>query len=216
VAVRTGLVAIGVALTVVGAGVSLAAFLEGPATSQTQLAPFSVSSLPAGAATTDVLWMQNTSSGSLEIDWVSATPMNVTFYLGGVCQMSERICPAKNAITSWTDSSVGRWTIAGVLTFPYLLNFDNVGGKRANVTGSAVETYSTGAVAPPTWAFVAELAGGISCISIGAVALYLGLFLRDGVYADPVVGPLPGDDLDDFADDDPGFPLDEPGEPPAH
>jgi hypothetical protein len=200
-------VALGVALTVVGAGVSLTAFLQTPQSSDTQLAPFSVTSLPAGAATTDLLWMQNTSSGSIEIDWVSTLPLNVTFYLGAHCEMSSHVCPSGVPIKTWTSTSAGRWSVNGALNFPYLLNFLNPGPARANVTGSAAETFAAGSTSPPTWAFVASLAGGVSCISIGAVALYLGLFLREGVYDAPLTDAYGADEFDEYSE---GGDLEEP------
>jgi hypothetical protein len=58
-----------------------------------------------------------------------------------------------------------------------------------------VEMTSTGtsppAAAPPLWAYAVEFAASGTLGAVGAVALFLGFFLRPGVYARPPMGGSP-------------------------
>ncbi|MCI4372380.1 MAG: hypothetical protein L3K02_01860 [Thermoplasmata archaeon] len=205
--VRTGLVVIGVALAVVGAGLTLSAFFEPGAPSQTQVNPLTAPNLQPGLPRTMVVWLENTSSGTLELNWVSSSDVNVSVYRGTNCGFvtSNTVviyCPSGPALASWPSNSSGHWNISGAISFPLLLNLDNLGSKVVNVNAVFDEVWASTSPSVPTWVFVSTLAGGVACISLGAVAVFLGIFLKGGVYS--TVGRSeapPSDDLD-FGPDD--------------
>ncbi|MCI4364555.1 MAG: hypothetical protein L3K10_00600 [Thermoplasmata archaeon] len=187
---RTGLVVVGVALAVVGAGLTLSAFFEPGAPSLTQVNPLAAPNLQPGLPRTMVVWLQNTSSGSLELNWVSSSNVNVSFYRAtncgflGVVKPSD-YCPDGPPIVSWASNASGHWNTTGRISFPCLLNLQNPGPKTVNVTAVFDEVWASTGPKVPTWVTLSTIAGGIACISIGGVAIFLGLFLRSGVYARP-------------------------------
>jgi hypothetical protein len=206
--VRTGLVVIGVALAVVGAGLTLSAFFEPGAPSLTQVNPLAAPNLQPSQARTMVVWLENTSSGTLTLSWVSSSDVNVSVYRALVCGFVTSnthvlYCPDGPALATWPLNSSGHWNTSGEISFPLLLNLDNVGSKTVTVNAVFDEVWASTSPRVPTWVFVSILSGGAACISIGAVAIFLGLFLRAGVYS-----RAPRED--DPAYDDPEFGPDEP------
>ncbi len=194
--VRTGLVVIGVALAVVGAGLTLSAFFEPGAPSLTQVNPLAAPNLQPGQPRTMVVWLENTSSGTLALNWVSSSNVNVSVYratdCGFVTSNSHVLyCPVGPALASWPSNSSGHWNISGQISFPLLLNLDNAGTKSVTVNAVFDEVWASTSPPVPTWIFVSTLAGGVVCITLGAVATFLGLFLRSGVYS----SPPPEDDI---------------------
>jgi|GEM_PF-404818 hypothetical protein len=203
--VRTGLVVIGVALAVVGAGLTLSAFFEPGAPSLTQVNPVAAPNLQPDQPRTMVVWLQNTSSGTLELNWVSSSAVNVSVYLATNCAFVTsnthvQYCPDGPALATWPSASSGHWNTSGKISFPLLLNLEDLGPKAVNVNAVFDEVWSSTSPAVPTWIFLSTLAGGIACLSIGGVAIFLGLFLRGNVYSRPPEGG--GSDLEEFDEDD--------------
>jgi hypothetical protein len=212
--VRTGLVVIGVALAIVGAGLTLSAFFEPGVPSLTQVNPLAAPNLQPDQPRTLVVWLENTSSGTLELNWVSSSDVNVSVYRATSCGFVTSnthvlYCPDGPALATWASNSSGHWNISGEISFPLLLNLDNLGQKSVTVNAVFDEVWASTSPPVPTWIFLSALAGGVACISLGAVAIFLGLFLRGGVYSsgprrdeldpeDPEFdpdGPDPDDDL---------------------
>jgi hypothetical protein len=200
--VRTGLVVIGIALAVVGAGLTLSAFFEPGAPSLTRVNPLAAPNLEPGQPRTMVVWLENTTSGTLALNWVSSSNVNVSVYratdCGFVTSNSHVLyCPVGPALASWPSNSSGHWNISGQISFPLLLNLDNVGTKTVNVNAVFDEVWASTSPSLPAWIFVSTLAGGVVCITLGGVAIFLGLFLRSGVYSNPPPkGDLPSDGLE--------------------
>jgi hypothetical protein len=219
--VRTGLVIVGIALMIVGAGVTLSAFFEPGAPSLSKVNPLAASNLEPGQPRTMVVWLQNTTSGTLQLNWLSSSNVNVTVYRATDCAFlsdspQAKYCPAGPAIVSWPFNSSGHWSTSGAISFPFLLNLQNTGAKAANISAVFDEQWASTSPPVPTWIFLSTLAGGIACISLGGVAIFLGLFLRSGVYdregpdeaplpvdADPPFEPDEADLDDDFLDEPP-------------
>ena len=79
----------------------------------------------------------------------------------------------------------GYWSTSGVLSFPYLLNVSNTAAAPASFLATFTESFTvhTGPIPPVTELFV--YTGGAILTVIGALAVFLGLFLRGGVYRGP-------------------------------
>jgi hypothetical protein len=220
--VRTGLVAIGVALAVVGAGLSLSAFFEPAALPSSGVNPLAAPNLQPNYSTTKIVWLQNTSAGTLELTWVASSNVNVSLYAATLCLYMgvgtrATYCLVGPPLATWASNSSGHWNTTGQISFPFLLNLQNSGPKAVNVTAVFDEVWASASPRVPTWIFVSELAGGVLCITLGAIAIFLGLFLRSGIYSQApsedaieeegfVPRGEPGDD--ELEDDEP------PGEPP--
>ncbi|MGA8537346.1 MAG: hypothetical protein WB789_08145 [Thermoplasmata archaeon] len=204
---RTGLVVIGVALAVVGAGLTLSAFFEPGAPSLTQVNPLAAPNLQPGQPRTMLVWLENTSSGTLALNWVSSSDVNVSVYRATSCGFVTSgthvlYCPDGPALATWPSASSGHWNISGQISFPLLLNLENLGSKVVTVNAVFDEVWASTSPSVPTWIFLSTLAGGIACISLGAVAIFLGLFLRGGVYSNAPPGDGPGSDELEFDPDD--------------
>jgi hypothetical protein len=181
---------------IVGAGVTLSAFFEPGAPTLTKVNPLAAPNLQPGLPRTMVVWLQNTSSGTLELSWVSSSNVNVSVYRATSCAFIDYstkpiYCPDGPALASWPSNSSGHWTTTGAISFPFLLNLQNPGEKPVNVSAVFYESWASTSPPVPTWIFLSTLAGGIACISIGGVAIFLGLFLRSGVYDRDEEEPLP-------------------------
>jgi hypothetical protein len=199
VVVRTGLVAIGVALAVVGAGLSLSAFFEPGAPPLSGVNPVAAPNLQPGQPRTMIVWLHNTSSGSLGLTWVASSDVNVSLYLATNCLFvgagtRALYCPEGPPLATWASNSSGHWNTSGTIRFPFLLNLQNPGPKTVNLTAVFDEVWASSSPKVPTWIFVSVLAGGVTCLTLGAIAIFLGLFLRSGVYSDPAPeDPVDGD-----------------------
>jgi hypothetical protein len=186
--VRTGLVVVGLAVALVGAGLTLSAFFEPGAPNQTRVNSFPAPNLQPGEPRTVLVWLHNTSSGSLALNWVASSNVNLSLYRAQNCAFMASVnkaeyCPAGAALASWPSASSGHWNTSGTILFPYLLNLQNLGPKEANVSAVFDEQWPSASPSVPTWIFLSALAGGIVCLSIGGIAVFLGLFLRSGVYS---------------------------------
>jgi hypothetical protein len=218
--VRTGLVVIGVALAVVGAGLTLSAFFEPGAPSLTKVNPIAAANLQPGLSRTMIVWLQNTSSGSLALSWVSSADVNVSVYRGTTCDFissnaAVTYCLTGPALASWPSNSSGHWTTSGEISFPLLLNLENLGPKAVTVNAVFDEVWASTSPSVPTWIFLSTLAGGVTCIGLGGIAIFLGLFLRAGVFSGAPRDENPpsgGFDPDDYDVDD--EPLDGPSDEP--
>jgi hypothetical protein len=219
--VRTGLVIVGVTLLIVGAGVTLSAFFEPGAPALSKVNPLAAANLEPGLPRTMIVWLQNTSSGTLQLNWVSSSNVNVSVYRATNCAFlgdasQAKYCPAGPAVVSWPSNSSGHWSTSGAIAFPFLLNLQNTGAKVANVSAVFDESWASTSPPVPTWIFLSTLAGGIACISLGGVAIFLGLFLRSGVYDrdEPDEPSPPSDSEPPYEADDAGLDEDLLDEPP--
>jgi hypothetical protein len=199
---------------IVGAGVTLSAFFEPGAPALSKVNPLAAPNLEPGQPRTMVVWLQNTTSGTLALNWVSSSNVNISVYRATSCAFVSYstkaiYCPDGPALASWPSNSSGHWTTSGEISFPFLLNLQNSGPKAVNVSAVFDEQWASTSPPVPTWIFLSTLAGGIACISLGGVAIFLGLFLRSGVYDRPepeelstVADPDPSPDSDETDGDD--------------
>ncbi len=182
---RPGLAFTGAALLVLAvAALVVVTFVPG-GTHQVQ----DVSTIPSellspNATNYALLTGANTSQGSYTLTWTSTVPAEVRLYEVPGCRAASLDCVRGDPAGTWSGTEGGTWTDSGALGFPYLV----VWNSSASVPGawglSAVETVSS-PIASPWWQmFVIDAAGGALAV-VGAVALFLGLFLRGGAFRGP-------------------------------
>lgn len=220
------MVAVGLALAIVGAGVILSGFLApvNPGSTTARLSSISAPNIVPNQTRVAQISMTNTSSGYFEISWSSTHDLSVTLYQGVRCSGPSGYCISGPALVAWPSNTSGSWNRTGPLSFPYLLSMYNLALINISLRGTLAESFTTGPNSLPTWAMVIILAGGVTLLAIGALAVFLGLFLRSGVYTVPEsVTPRyaheldrPGDPLDEPFDDEGAPDLQGPDPPPTH
>jgi len=181
--VRPGLVVLGTVIGVVGAGVLASAFFLPPPTTEAQLGSLTVPNLAAGHTYNSVIVGTNVSSGTLAISWTSTAAIKGALYRSAPCAEQPSPCPVGSPLVQWPANLSGRWLYQGALAFPLILAITNNGPNIVTVQGTPVELYSVGGT--PTWAVLSIFAGAGILIGIGGLAVFLGLFLRGGIYPAP-------------------------------
>jgi len=190
--VRTGLVAIGVIIVVLGGGRILTLYMlsSGPS-STTQIRPEDPSLSP-GFPQSWVVPGAVGGSGSIAITWTATSSADVNLWPATTCASPGGFCPTGVAALNWTKATSGSGTIATSSGSTYILIVDNPGTASLRFAGVVSVSYSPGtAVSTLSWALIA--AGGIALLSIGGIALFLGLYLPGGTYQyaeEPVVALL--------------------------
>lgn len=223
---RPGLVAIGIALVVVGGLVCYVGLsVPGSTIAKGLTREISVPDILPAHQRIDVVAVANSSSGSFVFSWTATQPLNVSLYQGVPCSSASGFCESGAALTKWSANTTGGWSHSGAIVSPYLLAIENPQATNVSLTGSLAETYPDGTTAPPTSMLLTILAGGVLLVVIGGLALFLGLFLRGGVYSEPdSVPPRYAHELERSGVDPLDEPFDEgldsdeepPGYPPAH
>jgi len=189
--VRPLLVAVGTAFAVVGAGVIVGILSpgEGPQVSRSSSA--SVDGLTGGSWRPFVLPAVASDPATLSLDWSATTgflnvpaDVNVSLYAAQMCPPATEPCVVPPLLANWNGSGPGHWGTSGSSGSLYMLFITCDGGSNVSVnfTASLVEQYRDGASWLPTVPFAITMVGGGLLTGVGAVALYLGLFLPAGVY----------------------------------
>ncbi|MGI0132608.1 MAG: hypothetical protein ACREDK_05905 [Thermoplasmata archaeon] len=187
---RPGLVALGVALLVLGCATVAAVYLlpePSPSSEQTTvLQPVFVAAHGGGQGRVTGV---DTSTGTLNVHWSSSVPLAVTFYDAPGCPTSGA-CDLSAPLASWSSNTSGDWTSTGALAFPYVLVWSDPGGSAGSFEAQAVESYHVGGALPAVTALLIDGTAG-TLIVIGGIGLFLGLFLRAGIYRPPPAGRRP-------------------------
>jgi hypothetical protein len=224
--VRPGLVAVGIALVVVGVLVGYVGLsTPGSPISKGLSREFSVPEVLPAHQRIDIVTVVNSTSANFVLSWTSTAPLNVTLFQGVACSSASGFCTSGPPLASWPSNTSGGWLHSGTVVNPYLLDVDNHQSSNVSLAGSLAESYPDGTGPAPTSTVVTLLAGGVLLVVIGGLALFLGLFLRSGVYAEPE--PLVPryaheldrsgvDPLDEPFEEEPDSDEEPPGYPPAH
>lgn len=204
---RKGLAFTGVAVALVGAGVLLVAISLSSGTSGSIVEGVSAPMIAGNTNYTHVIPSSPQKSAAVIFAWSSTRSVQVYLYVAGGCPNGTLgyVCPDGNPLQHWW-SDTGTWTWAGSVSEPWLLIVVNPNASDASLNGTLVESYP----APNSFSsgvnFFVLLIGSVLLIGIGALALFLGLFLRGGVYGPrpPPVGQPDSAilDRDDFDDDE--------------
>lgn len=185
---RPGLVTVGVLLAILAAGMLLVVNLA-PSTSQNR-DWFTLPPQPLRANATTAVLIQGTATadGTLTLHWSATVGAKVALYRAPGCAVATPACAVGPPLVAWASNLSGVWSAQGALAFPYLLDWVSAGNATGAFSADALEE-SPGA---PSLASFGSLLidGGAAVLGvIAAVALFLGLFLRGGVYgeAPPIV-----------------------------
>jgi hypothetical protein len=205
--VRRGLAFTGVAVALVGVGVLLVAISLSSGTSGSIIEGVSAPSIAGDTNYTHVIPSSPQKSASVVFAWSSTRSVQVYLYVAGACPNMTvgYVCPSGNALKQWW-SDTGTWTYVGAVSEPWLLLAVNPNATVASLNGTLVESFPAPSSFSGGFNLFVLLIGSVLLIGIGALSLFLGLFLRGGVYQPkpaPVGPPDAGIlDHDDFEDED--------------
>jgi hypothetical protein len=196
--VRPGLVAIGIGLLLVAGGVVVAVF-ESPGPGSAGTTHLLSIALPGDDNASGLVWGINGSNVAFALSWHASAGVNAVLSIATGCLDPSSHCAAGAVLVRWGGpATAGAWSTSSPADFPWLLQFTNAGPGAVNI---AVTTSAARAAAPAPvgWAYDMFLVAGATLGAIGAVALFLGLFLQAGVYRraapmpprDPPAGPEP-------------------------
>lgn len=200
---RTGLLAVGAAMAIVGAGVVAAVALP--------LAP-------SGSSRSDYLWQPKIIPGHATQDdvpspaaaqahvtfsWNSSILTEVFWFAAGPCDGGIGWCVTSAPLKEWAGNTSGKWTASGRPPSAYCIMVEDPTSAQANFSAEVVETYTDSAHRMPLVPLLLIVGGGTLLVGIGGLAIYLGVFLPGGVYSAPELGNVPDDELEPI-DDRPG------------
>jgi hypothetical protein len=215
--VRRGLAIAGVVIALVGVAVILVAFSISSGPSGSIIEGVTAPDIAGDTNYTHVIPVSPQKSATFVYSWSSTRSVQVYLYVAAACpnDTAGYVCPAGPAVQDWW-SSTGSWTWSGSVNAPWLLVILNPNGTAAAYSGTMVESYpAMGTYTSGLELFVLIIAS-VVLLGLGALALFLGLFLRGGIYGPPrtPVGPPDAGILRRPGDDD----LEEEwqDEPPSH
>lgn len=193
----------GLAIALVGAGLVVGLFVlnAGPTNASTN----SVTSPTLSGQT--LQWpieSSATSSGKLTVSWTTTATAQVTIWAGAPCTTGTGICPVGAALAQWPANLSGRWTLSGSIGAEYVVLEKDLASTDLTFKGTMVEQFSAPGAGIDSFEGLLTLVGAAVLLAIGAIGVFLGLFLPGGVYRDAPEPPRlrPGlAPLDDTYDD---------------
>jgi hypothetical protein len=208
--VRKGLAILGVAIALVGIGVMIAAFSITPVPTGSFVQQVGVPKIAAHANLTRVVSSRTEGSARVVFSWGSSESLEVGIYVAGPCTGNSSTCPVGPPLKMWYTNS-GAWLYTGSVSTAWFLSIVNPNATVASFNSTLVETYPAVTQFPLSeWSVLLLIIGALVLIAIGGLAVFLGSFLRSGVYgpapgltAPPdsaILGPPDDDDLEDFDD----------------
>lgn len=136
-------------------------------------------------------------SGAFSMHWHATVPLVVQFYRSDGCLPGSTGCSSTwTLVASWSSGTGGSWNESGTVHFPFRFFWTNPGSSTGNVVLTTATVTNAAAVVSPVSQFLLLIGVGILGF-IGAMAIFLGLFLRGGVYRLPP--PLVSRGADDAA-----------------
>ncbi len=166
---------------------------------------------PRSANSTEILGPSYLNA-AFEVHWQSSVPLTVRLYASGGCAPGSPGCPDWQLVVTFNNTSGGNWSTPGPVRFPYLVAWSNPANAAGTVVLTTMTTESGSAGLAPLSEILLGL--GVGALGfVGGLALFLGLFLRGGVYH----GPAPlvsrgAEDVEELAAPPKGVG----GRPPAH
>ncbi len=208
---RPGLVAVGAAFLLVGVAVTVGLLNPGNDPTVERTGSAAVPMLPAGEWRPLCFAATASQAATLSLSWASTAPANVSLYaVGTPCPTATTTGPP---LWSWSRALGGSDTATVAASSEYEIIVTAPGGGSAplNFSASFDEHYRTGALTLPLVPFVVTMVGASMLTGMGAVALYLGLFLPSGVYGPLDAEPYPEGAAGSGRSDAPSPPAKPPG-----
>ena len=179
---RTGLVVGGVSFLLVGTAALAALYLVPPGDvvdHHDSTSTLAVSS--AQIVLSSAFWGENGSGATFELRWQASTPVSVSLYSARAPQCTATDCGRTGEVMAWANATSGSWQAKGDPTYPYFV------AALAEAGGSSVLTVSSTGTATetPAWPGLEMVVGSVAALlvlAVGALATFLGLFLRGDAY----------------------------------
>lgn len=212
--VRLGLVVVGLAFVVVGAGLVVTFFVFSSGAPPGGLTR-SISAVQMSPNSTQVWTLATiaTGHGTLALTWSSTGPASVALARAADCPSSSGLCPVSPALVVWEANSSGFWRTSGGVSSTYFLTATGRSSNSINLNATLSESYPGTAFGLASPELILLTVGCVLLLGTGAVGVFLGLFLAGGVYQPP---PAPRRRIEIYSDleDEPGDFEEEPLEPP--
>lgn len=197
-------------MAVIGAGVIASLALAPDPGTLRESWPIDIENLTSNASRGVPVPVTDGASSVFSFDWVASSAAEASLWPAVSCGAAVGACPTTELpVVHWNATTHGDWTTHGDLPSYYLLTIWAAAKSSVNFTGQVAETYSAPSLAIPTWAEISVIVGGVVLLGIGAMALFLGLFLRTSIYRGPPPPPPPElavDETDEFDDEPPDPP----------
>jgi hypothetical protein len=132
------------------------------------------------------------SHGTLTVQWTASAPIAAELN-AGTCSAHAMGCE-EAVLQNWASARSGSFSISGAIGANYVLSWTTAPTITATVNASSLTEWGV-ATSPSLVDLVAEVAGGLLA-GVGAVAMFLGLFLRGGFRG---VAPMVSRSADDAA-----------------
>jgi len=187
--VRIGLIAVGAAFAIVGAGVIAAMALTEQGPSATRTGEASLEQLAPATNATILLPAVATGDGLANLAWNASAPAEVYWYAEAPCSPPPGWCFEGGALANWSGIMGGEWSWQGNVASLYCLYVVDKADHSVNITASFVESYPTAIHRLPLVPFLWTMAGGSLLLGVGGMAVYLGAFLPAGIYSTPAAVP---------------------------
>lgn len=182
--VRPGLLALGLAFAVVGAGL-VASFFVFSAGTPSNAVTNSVSASQLAPDQTQVWTLPAVGSGAgvLTLSWGASQDANVSFWKASPCSTTSGLCPTEPAIVTWNASLSGKWKGTSSVATSYLIAATNQGRADLDFNATLSESYLAPAFGLGTPAGVLLAIASVLLLGTGGIGIFLGLFLPGGIYA---------------------------------
>ncbi len=180
---RLGLVVVGLAFVVVGAGLVVTFFAISSGAPPGGLTR-SISAVQVSPNSTQVwtLAMVSTDHGSLTLVWASTGPSNVTLARAAACSSASGLCPVTPALVVWDANTSGAWRNSGGVSAAYFLTATSHTSRAVDLNATLSESYPGTAFGLGSPELILLTIGCVLLLGTGAVGVFLGLFLPGGVY----------------------------------
>lgn len=179
---RPGLVAVGTGFLALAVAGVVALFLIPIPTSSVTDSTTTTWTAPGHSANGTEIAGASTVQGTFVLSWSTQLPLIVKVYTSQGCQPGVGSCPPWQLVFNSSDAPVGNYTHTAPLHFPFLFRWANPSGGSGGVQLTAATTTQGQTALSPISQLLLGL--GVGALGfVGAVALFLGLFLRGGVYA---------------------------------
>jgi len=201
--VRAGLVAVGAAIAIVGAGIVVAVGLPvSEASHESHSSASAIGTVSPGSWYTFTMNATAANQATESFSWSASGPVEVDWYAVIPCPTPRTWCFEGGALQSWSDNTSGHWTDNGAASPIYCVRVNDTAGLTLNFTGDFEESAVDPPMHLPTLVLAWLVVGGSLLAGIGGIGVYLGLFLPTDVYRR---GGANDDELIDDPDDDGGI-----------
>ena len=185
---RPWLVIIGVAFLTLAVGTLGSLYLPsapGPSTSVHTFTGLPEPAPSRSSGSSPAINPVNTSSTFL-LTWRSTVNLNVSWPWGNgpSCGGGLPCAPLLQPLATWSNQTSGSWSFTGRLTGPLYLEWYNPGPSGGSISFTLRQTVTSGSGLAGIGALLVD-ASLVILAAIGGLALFLGVFLRGGVYRGP-------------------------------